>query len=100
MAIRSDARLGGSLPQFNRVPEGAGIRPLFHSVRDIALILDKTIKAGYGILKTGTVTAICSNTGKLYPYPQTNADENDTNAKSYLVANPGSGASVSFGTPN
>jgi len=96
MAIRSDARLGGSIPQFNRVPETIGIKPLFHSARDIALILDKTIKPGYGVIKSGTVMAVCSNTGKLYPYPQTNADENDTNAKSYLVANPGSGAVICY----
>jgi len=94
MAIRSDARLGGSIPQHNRVPEGVGIRPLFHSVRDIALILDKTVKAGYGVIKSGTIMAVCSATGNLVPYAQTNADENDTNAKSYLVASPGSGAIV------
>jgi len=94
MAIRSDARLGGSIPQHNRVPEGLGIRPLFHSVRDIALILDKTVKAGYGVIKSGTIMSVCSITGNLVPYAQTNADENDTNAKSYLVASPGSAATV------
>jgi len=94
MAIRSDARLGGSMPQVNRVPQGPGIKPLFHSQRDIALILDKTVKAGYGVVRAGTIMAICSATGNLYPYPETDADENFTNAKSYLVANPGDGAVV------
>ena len=94
MAIRSDARLGGSIPQMNRVPQGAGIKPLFHSQRDIALILDKTIKPGYGIIKSGTVMSVCSITGKLYPYPQADASLNDTNAKAYLVASAGSGLST------
>ena len=61
-----------SMPQMNRGPEGVGIKALFHSVRDIALILDKTIQAGYGYLKAGTVLAInCSDAGgkgKLVPY--------------------------------
>ena len=92
MAIRSDARLGGSMPQHNRVPFGPGIKPLFHSVRDIALILDKTVKAGYGVIKSGTVMAVCSITGNLYPYPETLAGSNNTNAKAYLTANPGDGA--------
>jgi len=61
-----------SSPQMNRYPEGTGIKALFHSVRDIALILDKTLQAGYGYLKAGTVMAInCSTAGgvgKLVPY--------------------------------
>lgn len=61
-----------SAPQMNRSPEGVGIKALFHSVRDIALILDKTLQAGYGYLKAGTVLAInCSDAGgvgKLVPY--------------------------------
>ena len=47
-----------SVPQMNRYPEGAGIKALFHSVRDIALIIDKTVQAGYGYLKAGTVMAV------------------------------------------
>lgn len=88
MAIKSDARLGGSIPQHNRVPEGLGIKPLFHSVRDIALLLDKTVKSGYGVLKTGTIMSVCSITGNLYPYPEAKAGDNNTNAKAYLVQEP------------
>jgi hypothetical protein len=47
-----------SIPQMNRYPESAGIKPIFHSQRDIALIIDKTIQAGYGYLKAGTVMAV------------------------------------------
>ncbi len=97
MAIRSDARLGGSIPQHNRVPEGVGIRPLFHSVRDIALILDKTVKAGYGVIKSGTIMAVCSITGNLYPYPETLVASNNTNAKAYLVADATASTTVLVG---
>lgn len=63
-----------SIPQMNRYPEGVGIKPLFHSARDIALIIDKTIQTGYGYLAAGTVMAINLSTlgggaqGKLVPY--------------------------------
>lgn len=61
-----------NMPQMNRYPEVPGIKPLFHSVRDIALILDKTVQAGYGYLKSGTVMAINASAaggkGKLVPY--------------------------------
>jgi len=61
-----------SIPQMNRYAEQPGIKPLFHSVRDIALIFDKTIQAGYGYLKAGTVMAVnCSDAGgvgNLVPY--------------------------------
>jgi len=66
--------LRSSIPQMNRYPEQPGLKPLFHSVRDIALIIDKTIQAGYGYLKAGTVMAINLSTlgggaqGKLVPY--------------------------------
>ena len=61
-----------SKPQMNRYPETPGIKALFHSVRDIALIIDKEVQAGYGYLKAGTVMAINLSTdgggGKLVPY--------------------------------
>lgn len=76
----------GSVPQMNRYPEVPGQKPLFHSVRDIALILDKTVKAGYGVLRIGTVMCVATEDSKLVPYPMANANENDTNAKAYLVA--------------
>lgn len=71
-AIRS------SIPQMTRYPEGKGIKPLFHSVRDIALILDKTVQGGYGYLEAGTVMAInkstAGNGGKLVPYVPLSGD--------------------------
>lgn len=56
-------QIRSSIPQMTRYPEGKGIKPLFHSVRDIALILDKTVQAGYGYLEAGTVMAINLSTG-------------------------------------
>jgi len=49
---------GGSTPQMNRYPEGPGIKRLFHSRREQALIIDKTCKKGFGQLKAGTVLAV------------------------------------------
>lgn len=65
--------IGGDIPQMVRNPEGAGIKRLFFSQRDIALIKDKTCQAGYGVLKAGTVVACnassgSANLGKLVPY--------------------------------
>jgi hypothetical protein len=57
-----------SIPQMNRYPETKGIMALFHSKRDIALIIDKTVAGGYGYLKAGTVMAVDTTTGKLVPY--------------------------------
>lgn len=65
-------QIRSSIPQMTRGPEGVGLKPIFHSVRDIALILDKTVAAGYGYLKAGTVMAVnasaAGNVGKLVPY--------------------------------
>jgi len=70
--MQSLTGIRSSTPQMNRYPEGPGIKALFHSVRDIALILDKTVQAGYGYLKAGTVMAINLSTGgghgNLVPY--------------------------------
>ena len=69
-----------NMPQMNRYPEVPGIKPLFHSVRDIALILDKTVQGGYGYLKAGTVMAINISTGggggygKLIPFVPLSGD--------------------------
>ena len=85
--------LNGSLPQQNGGAQSPGSRALFHSVRDIALILDKTVKAGYGVLKAGTLMGVVTGEtdaddyGKLVPYAMTNASaaQNGGNAKAYLT---------------
>jgi hypothetical protein len=64
--------LGGSIPGLVRNAEGPGIKRLFYSQRDIALILNKTLAPGYGVLKAGTVLAqnisAAGNKGLLVPY--------------------------------
>jgi hypothetical protein len=91
MAITSSAGLGGDIPQMNRGPEGPGIRPLFHSVRDIALVLDKTLQSGFGVLRAGTMLSRNIVTGKLLPY--VTDDHMDGNvARSYAVSDVASGA--------
>jgi len=58
----------GSTPQINRSGETPGPKRLFHSVRDIALIKDKTIDPGYGVLLAGTVMGVNTVGSNLVPY--------------------------------
>lgn len=83
----------GSIPQLNTGAQSPGSRALFYSVRDIALILDKTVKAGYGVLRAGTLMSVvagetdAADYGKLVPYAMTNASavQSGGNAKAYLA---------------
>lgn len=91
------AGIGGSTPQLNRGPEVPGSKALFHSVRDIALILDKTAKAGYGVLKAGTLCALNTNDSKMVPYPT--SDPTDTgSARAFLVADAADASAVVYVT--
>lgn len=49
--------IGGSTPQLNRGPELPGHKALYYSIREIALIKDKSVQAGYGVLRAGTIMA-------------------------------------------
>ena len=60
--------LNGSTPQINRGGETPGPKRLFHSVREIALIKDKTVDPGYGVLFAGTLMAVNTVSGNLVPY--------------------------------
>jgi len=89
--------LGGSMPQLNRSGETPGSKALFHSVRDIALIKDKTVQGGYGALKAGTIMATNAVTGDLVPYtPITFGALNMSRA--YLVTDYGTGATIMYVT--
>jgi hypothetical protein len=46
-----------------------GIRPLFHSRREIALIKDKSANSGFGVLKAGRVLATTTVDGQVVPVP-------------------------------
>ena len=63
------AGLGGDKPQFNTTGkiQFRGKR-LFFSRPEQALILQKMLKGGYGDLEEGTVMAVHTTTGLLYPY--------------------------------
>lgn len=92
----------GSIPQQNASAQAPGSRALFHSVRDIALILDKTAKPGYGVLKAGTLMGVvtgetdASHYGMLVPYAMLNASApfNKGNAKAYLTTDFASGGAT------
>ena len=86
--------MGGSTPQYDQSGMTPGQKALFHSLRDIALIIDKTAKAGYGYLQAGTLMCVNSADGLLVPYPETDADVNGANAKAYLSADSGAVAST------
>lgn len=49
--------IGGSTPQLNSGPQVPGYKALYYSLREIALIKDKTCQAGYGVLRAGTIMA-------------------------------------------
>lgn len=93
--------LNGDTPQIVRNPEGAGIKRLFYSQREIALIKDKVASGGYGYLKAGTVMSVNSSAaggkGQLVPYvpvygSQINALNNDAAiGVAAMVANGSSG---------
>lgn len=64
--------LGGSIPHVVRNGEGPGYKRLFFSRRDQALIKDKTLAPGYGVLKAGTIMAqnisAAGNVGLIVPF--------------------------------
>jgi hypothetical protein len=82
----NDLRFTGNVPQMNRGPEGPGIKALFHSERRLALIFDKTLQGGFGVLKQGTILAENSVSGLIMPY--IGDDHQDTNnvGRSFLLA--------------
>lgn len=58
----------GNTPQVIRSGETPGSKRLFHSIRDIALIKDKTVEPGYGTIFAGTAMAVSTFNSKLIPY--------------------------------
>lgn len=68
--------LGGSTPQFNTHGRVPGAKALFFSLREQALIKDKTIKPGYGMLTAGTIMATETG-GDLVPYCPVSVDYED-----------------------
>lgn len=93
----ASGRINGSTPQLNRGAEGVGYKALFHSVREVALILDKTAKAGFGMLRAGTVMAVDSVGSYLVPY--ITDLHTDTNVgRAYLVTDVASASNLIYMT--
>ncbi len=74
----TSAGLGGAIPQQNLTGyHVAQYKRLYKSHREIALLLDKTLRAGYGCLEAGTVMAVDQNTDNLVPYTPDTISEED-----------------------
>lgn len=56
-------------PQVNLSGITPGSRPLFHTRAEIALLKDSCVKAGFGVLKAGTVLATCVVDELMTPNP-------------------------------
>lgn len=89
--------LGGSMPQLTRSGETPGSKALFHSIRDIALIKDKTVQGGYGALKSGTIMATNFVSGDLVPYTPAAFGIGDV-SRAYLVTSFLTGADICYVT--
>lgn len=70
MALTTKAS-NGTMPQIRHAVESKGRDALFHSMREQALILDKTCRAGFGVLPAGTIMMKDAN-GLLIPYASIN----------------------------
>ena len=97
---RTSGGLGGNIPQ--QTLTGYTTRfyeQLFKSTRDIALLLDKTFRAGYGVLPIGTVAAVDQNTDKLVPYVPDTISEDDVGRVFSLTDLTAAGVSGEFDVP-
>lgn len=83
--------IGGSTPQLNWGPELPGHKALYYSIREIALIKDKSVQAGYGVLRAGTIMAenisnlTTGGKGLLVPCAMTDLDAEDIGKTFALV---------------
>lgn len=94
---RTSAGLGGNIPQQTLTGYSTRFeKQLFKSTRDIALLLDKTFRAGYGCLPIGTVVAEDQNTGNLVPYTPDTISQEDVSRVFSLTDLIASGVSGEF----
>lgn len=82
---------GSNFPTSYRGMEVRGVKPLYHSDPQYALVLGKQLTAGFGVLLAGTVMAVntsaSGNVGKLVPYVKTPTDATNTDkSRAYVVA--------------
>lgn len=90
--------LGGSTPQVNHGGEYPGQKRLFFSLREIALIKDKAVHKGYGVLKAGQIMAVDPATATLVPYVPTTtpAHKEQRTGNVFLVADQVNGSAICY----
>lgn len=90
--------LGGSTPQVNHGGETPGQKRLFYSVRDIALIKDKYVLPGFGVLKAGQMMAVEPVSGDLVPYVATTtpAHKDVQAGNAFAVADQANGTNIVY----
>jgi len=81
----------------NYGPEGQGIKALFHSRREQALIMDKSCMPGYGVLKAGTLMTTALTSKQIVPYAAVAATQPE--GKSFLAISQVNGSSNMY-VPN
>lgn len=96
--------LNGSIPQMNQAGWQKGAAALFHSERRVALLLDKTISPGFGVLRAGTIlsknisSASTGNKGLLVPYILDDSTDINQVGPSFLTASYATGETVVYVT--
>jgi hypothetical protein len=95
-------KIGGTnMPQVNRGGQIPGQKRLYHSRPEQALIIDKTLAPGYGLLPAGTILAknlsAAGNKGLLVPYTPDAIGKTDL-GRAFLVASYVSGETVVYVT--
>lgn len=86
--------LNNEAPGLARGGQTPGIRPLFHSRREIALIKDKSIVPGFGLVRAGTVLGTTTD-GLVVPSPKDNGSVDAVDAaRARLLVNGASGAAT------
>lgn len=93
--INHDQGLGGSTPQFNTGGRSPSVKPLLHSYREQALILQKYVMPGFGAMEAGTVMAKYSD--MMVPYVPATISTDDV-GRVFLAADAG-GAAIAL-VPN
>lgn len=90
----TSAGLGGDIPQVNHTGYTQfREKRLFLSEPEIALIIQKNVRGGYGDLEMGTVMAVETATGFLVPYVPDTIGANDV-GRTYLAADNVTSATV------
>jgi PHD/YefM family antitoxin component YafN of YafNO toxin-antitoxin module len=90
---KSKAGLGGAVPQVNLTGHTRIVKKrLFFSRRESALLLEKTLRGGYGHVDIGTVMAVVTDTnGDTRIVPYVSVASGSAIGKSLLVTNHGTG---------